>query len=367
MLDHHGHDAPCLLAVSGGPDSTALMHVAAAGAGGSYHVATVDHGLRPESSSEAEAVARAASGLGLVHHTLPWTGERPTSGLQAAARAARYRLLAACAGKIGARLILTAHTRDDQAETVLMRLIAGSGLEGLAGMSAMRSLGPGLRLGRPFLGIPKADLVAWCDARGIGYLRDPSNADPRFARSRLRRMMPILAAEGLGTARLARLAERATRDEAALKQAARAALDTVRHVGPGPALHIDGRALVALPEAVVLRLVDLALGDAGGEPVRRLERLERLVLTGLLPALREGRPLRRTLRGLVVAVRADGLVSLRPELPRRSDRPAHQPCREAGAAGGPELLGKGRGAAYIDEACAAGSPTSGEGPARSKD
>ena len=187
---------PVLLAVSGGPDSSALMQAAAA-LGGAVQVATVDHGLRPGSGAEADAVGRAAARLGLPHATLRWAGSKPGRGLQEAARTARYALLCAHAEAIGAGLVLTGHTRDDQAETVLMRLAAGSGTAGLAGMRAERVLAPGIVLGRPFLHLPKAILTAWCEARGIPYLRDPSNADLRFARGRLRATWPALEREGL--------------------------------------------------------------------------------------------------------------------------------------------------------------------------
>ncbi len=275
-----------LLAVSGGPDSSALMHAAAA-LGARAGVATVDHGLRPEARPEAEGVAAAARALGLPHAILSWAGPKPAAGLQEAARAARYDLLAAEARRIGAGLVLTGHTRDDQAETVLMRLAAGSGPAGLAGMRAERVLAPGITLGRPFLALPKAALIAWCAARGIPYLRDPSNADPRFARGRLRGAWPILEREGLTPARLARLAERAARDEAALRIAAEQALDAARLPTEGATLRLDGTRLAALPEAIALRCLDRALTEAGAAP-RRLERLEALVLESLLPALRAG-------------------------------------------------------------------------------
>jgi tRNA(Ile)-lysidine synthase len=326
-----------LLAVSGGPDSTALMQAAAALAPPvPLSVATVDHGLRPEAATEATSVGRAANSLGLSHAVLAWRGDKPATGLQAAARSARYRLLAEHAATIGADLLLTAHTRDDQAETVLMRLAAGSALAGLAGMAAERPVGPGLRLGRPFLGLDKAILVGWCEARNIPVLRDPSNRDGRFARARLRAAADVLAAEGLTTARLARLAERAARDEAALRQAAETALEAAR-LPPGKADQFDGRALAALPEAVALRCIDRAIVLAGGSPFR-LERLETLVLEFLLPALRRGETMRRTLAGLVIAVDAGGIVGLAPAPPRKNAGPA------APATG---LLGKEDPPAYI--------------------
>ncbi len=245
--------------------------------------------------------------------------------------------------------MLTGHTRDDQAETVLMRLAAGSGTAGLAGMRAERVLAPGIVLGRPFLHLPKAILTAWCEARGIPYLRDPSNADPRFARGRLRAAWPALEREGLTPARLARLAERAARDEAALAAAAEHALEAALLPGPGRGggLRLDGGALAALPDAVALRCVDRALARAGAAP-RRLERLEALVIESLLPALRTGRPIRRTLAGMLVATDAAARVSFAPAPPRR------QPADARLAAGGRRLLGKAGPPAYIGEVCTDG-------------
>ncbi|MDP4003884.1 tRNA lysidine(34) synthetase TilS [Methylobacterium sp. NEAU K] len=343
-----------LLAVSGGPDSTALMHAAAAvgaapGASAqvAIQVATVDHGLRPASAAEAEGVARAARALRLPHAVLSWAGPKPGTGLQDAARAARYALLAAHAEKIGAGLVLTGHTLDDQAETVLMRLAAGSGPAGLAGMRVERPLAPGIALGRPFLNLPKAALVAWCEARGILHLRDPANADPRFARARLRAAWPVLEREGLSPQRLARLAERAARDDAALRIAAEQALDAALLPG-GPPLRLDGAALAALPEAVALRCLDGALTRAGAGP-RRLERLEALILGTLLPALRRREASRRTLAGFLVASDAAGIISLAPAPPRRQ-----KAADAALAAGGLDLLGKGEPPAYIGEVCTDG-------------
>jgi tRNA(Ile)-lysidine synthase len=336
-----------LLAVSGGPDSSALMHAAAA-LGAIVRVATVDHGLRPDSRAEAEEVGRSAQALGLPHTILAWTGAKPGTGLQEAARAARYRLLAAHAAATGVARILTGHTQDDQAETVLLRLAAGSGPAGLAGMRAERALAPGILLGRPFLHLPKATLVAWCEARGIATVRDPSNADPRFARGRLRDAWPALAREGLTPARLARLAERAARDEAALGQAAERALAAalLPEAGRGT-FRLDGGVLAGLPEAVALRCVDRALSRAGAAP-RRLERLEALVLESLLPALRRRAPVRRTLAGILVASDARGRVTLAPAPPRRRPQDASL------AAGDSRLLGKGGPPAYIGPVCTDG-------------
>jgi len=167
-----------ILAVSGGPDSTALMVLAARLRASCEHPAklvavTVDHRLRPESRREAAAVKRLARSLGIEHRTLRWMGRKPTTGLQQAARNARYRLLAEAARRAGARHVLTAHTLDDQAETVLFRLARGSGVSGLAGMGLIAPVpvreGRGGSLVRPLLRIPKARLIAMLKAAKVPY------------------------------------------------------------------------------------------------------------------------------------------------------------------------------------------------------
>ncbi|MBD8906604.1 tRNA lysidine(34) synthetase TilS [Methylorubrum zatmanii] len=317
-------DATALLAVSGGPDSTALMHVAVrAGTGAHLRVATIDHGLRPGSAGEARAVGHLAGEMGLTHAILAWESPRSGSRIQETARDARYRLLTDHAASLGADLVLTAHTLDDQAETVLMRLMAGSGPAGLAGMRHERPLAPGIRLARPFLAVPKADLVAYCEAHRLPFVRDPSNTDERFARARLRRLLPLLAAEGLSAARLGRLAERVGRDEAALEQHSAAVLAQVADTVDGGLL-LDGDRLRQEPPAIVLRVLDAAI-DAVAPACpqvapRRLERLENLVIEALLPALAEGRALRRTLRGVLVEADRTRKLRLGAAPPRRRER-----------------------------------------------
>ena len=157
--------APAIvLAVSGGPDSIALMWLAARWRralkrGPRLIAVTVDHGLRPEAAREAREVKRLARTLELPHRTLRWTGTKPKTGLPAAAREARYRLLAQAARASGATHILTAHTRDDQAETLLMRMLRGSGIAGLAAMARETDRG-GVRLARPLLDVSKSQLIA---------------------------------------------------------------------------------------------------------------------------------------------------------------------------------------------------------------
>ena len=174
--------------VSGGPDSLALMILAdrwARARGGIAWGLIVDHRLRPESAAEAATVAGWLAARGIPHAVLMWDGPKPATGIQEAARAARYRLLAEWCVAQGCLHLLTAHHRDDQIETYLIRRRAKSGPDGLAGMAALREL-PGLRLVRSLLAVPKVRLVAFLEAEGQPYVTDPSNRNPAFERARLR-------------------------------------------------------------------------------------------------------------------------------------------------------------------------------------
>jgi tRNA(Ile)-lysidine synthase len=215
--------APAMaVAVSGGPDSMALLRLAAdiaAEQGTRVYALTVDHGLRADAAAEAAWVAAQVAGWpGVEHHVLT----RPAPAADAArvmesAREDRYALMAEWCRARGIRHLLTAHHRDDQAETFLFRLAKGSGLDGLAGMRGVSDYDDALTLVRPLLAVGKAELVAVCDARGVPYVRDPSNVNMKFARSRLRAAMDILAAEGLTAKRLAVTALRFGRARAALE------------------------------------------------------------------------------------------------------------------------------------------------------
>ena len=208
-----------LIAVSGGPDSTALLLMATEWAKrrGKTRIeaATVDHGLRAESADEAKAAAALCAQLGVGHRVLQWKGAKPTSRLQERAREARYRLLVDHAKAIGADALMTAHHADDQAETVLFRLLRGSGVAGLRGMDVLTSRDD-MTIARPLMGLKKRDLLAFANARGASFIDDPSNTDPRFARTRLRTLLVRLGEEGLDAEALDRLARRARETEEAL-------------------------------------------------------------------------------------------------------------------------------------------------------
>lgn len=195
-----------IVAVSGGPDSMALLRLAAreAETGGRRILAvTVDHGLRAASRAEAEEVGRWCGAVRIEHRILAWTGDKPAAGLQAAARSARYRLLAELAAAENFEAILTGHTADDQAETVFMRLARGAGPAGLAGMPAagLIAAGPGeaSALLRPLLEFSRARIFATLGAFGQDFIADPSNDDPGFERVRTRAVLAALAEQDILT------------------------------------------------------------------------------------------------------------------------------------------------------------------------
>ncbi|GEC55550.1 tRNA(Ile)-lysidine synthase [Bradyrhizobium japonicum] len=315
-----------LLAVSGGPDSVALMWLAArwrrALAQGPRLVAvTVDHGLRPEAAREARDVKRLARSLDLPHHTLRWTGPKPGTGVPAAARAARYRLLAQAARKHGATHILTAHTRDDQAETLLMRMLRGSGVAGLSAM-ARETERDGVLLTRPLLDVSKAQLIATLKKARIGFADDPTNRDRSFTRPRLRALMPMLAAEGGDTRNLARLAARIARANAALELLVDGAehylaLKSEDNSGAG----FDAALFAVMPEEIRVRLLKRAIDRVGHEGPAELGKVETLLaamdeaLVGTL-GQRESK-LKQTLAGAVISVAA-GRIRIGPAPPRRA-------------------------------------------------
>ena len=321
-------DEPALvIAVSGGPDSTALMALMARWRGrlrrGPDLVAvTIDHGLRPESAREARAVKRLAKRLGVTHRTLRWLGAKPTTGLQERARDARYRLLGEAARRAGARCVLTGHTRDDQAETVMIRLARGSGLTGLAAMAAVTPVA-GFFLVRPLLAVDKARLIATLHARAIPFAEDPSNRDPRFTRVRMRALMPALAAEGLQPRRLALLAHRLRRADTALEaMVSEAGMRLCGGAWPADGPVAFDRALFAqLPEELALRLLGRAIAQTGDEGAVELAKLEALSAALKAGLAAPGTRLKRTLAGALVTLGDAVTVARAPARRYRGSRP----------------------------------------------
>ena len=327
-----------VLAVSGGPDSVALMWMMARWRkaltrGPRLIAVTVDHGLRAEAAREARDVKALAHSLNVEHRTMRWTGAKPKTGVPAAARAARYQLLAQAARAVGATHILTAHTRDDQAETLLMRLCRGSGIAGLAAM-ARESERDGVTLARPLLHVAKSQLVATLKRAKVAFADDPTNRDTAFTRPRMRTLVPLLAAEGGDARSLARLATRLARANAAVEvlvdgaerylalTGAAAPASNANAVG---ARVFDAKAFAVVPEEVRLRLLARAVNRFGHEGPAELGKVEAL-LTVLDRSIagRAGKGsgkarkirLKQTLAGALVSV-ADGRIRIEPAPARR--------------------------------------------------
>lgn len=248
------------LAVSGGPDSLALLLLAAAALPGAAEAATVDHGLRAENAAEAAMVARVCTELGVPHRTLPV--QVPPGNVQAEARQARYAALAGWAAERGLTALVTAHHADDQAETLLLRLNRASGVAGLAGTRAVgRVPGADLPLLRPLLGWRKAELAALVDEAGLEAAQDPSNADDRFDRARLRKA--LATADWLDVPAIAESAAHLADADAALDWAARREwTEAVSAEGLG--LTYRPRA----PRAIALRVLTRIVMQLDGEEPR---------------------------------------------------------------------------------------------------
>ena len=308
-LEGTGHAG---LAVSGGADSLALMYLAHGwGRQRGTHrprlsVLTIDHGLRAESAGEAAWVEEQAEALGLPCVILRWRCENRTSAIQENAREARYALMAEWAHANALDALVSAHHLDDQAETVLMRLGRGSGVDGLAAMPALRTCA-GVPLHRPFLDVPKARLVATLQNLGHEWLEDPSNEDTRFERVRIRRAMEQLADIGISTQALARTARRLRRARDALDQMAGRFLSDHAKLEDAGYCRIAMAALHAAPDDIVLRALARAIEGVGGSPSRlRMSRLE-----ALLEALRRGEHTAVTLGGCRIVPQEDELLFLR--------------------------------------------------------
>ena len=309
-----------ILAVSGGADSIALMHLASRWA--QQHkprtkllVATVDHALREASRSEADWVCREARGLGLDHETLTWDDDKPSTGIQDAAREARYRLLAAharsCAAS-GPVAIVTAHTEDDQAETLLMRLARGSGLDGLTAMSEQRALDEQCVLLRPLLVVSGARLRATLREAKLKWLEDPSNDADRFERVRLRKARAAFAGVGLTNDKIALSARRLARVQAALDAGVRTLQEvTSLDLHGGAFASFDHAAWLAAPEELRLRLLARLITSYG----EKTEALRLMQLEALADRLTDGGFEGATLRGTAVS-RHGSIVRVFRELGR---------------------------------------------------
>jgi tRNA(Ile)-lysidine synthase len=208
------------LAVSGGSDSMALLRLAAQWSKNSVKISvlTVDHGLRPEAAAEARQVEEWCAALSLDHQILRWEGAKPKTGLQAKARAARYDLMRAWCVANGASFLVTGHTMDDQAETVLMRQARTDTAESLAGIWETANWN-GVKLLRPLLGQQRAELRAYLKGIGQPWLDDPSNEDVKFERVRVRQALAHETRPDQRKMELAEIADKAGREARGLASA----------------------------------------------------------------------------------------------------------------------------------------------------
>ena len=318
-----------VVALSGGGDSTALLfllkdHLDRKALRAPLLAVTVDHALRAGSASEARDVARLCAAHGIAHRTMAWTGPKPATGVAAAAREARYRLLSVAAKEAGVDRIVTAHTADDQAETVLMRqarteIRAARQDRGLAGMAPATLYDWRTWIVRPLLGVRRADLRAFLRGRGVNWIEDPTNVNEAFERPRIR-----AALRGQAPGRLAAVLAVASRAAAKREAVSRRAARLVTAFASRPAaglIRLDPAFADTDREAAVISLRAL-LATVGGTAflpdeartaalfdrigsARFCATLSRTVVDGR----RAGIFLHRERRGLPAAAKAaDGMV-----------------------------------------------------------
>lgn len=278
---------PWALAVSGGSDSIALMILSAAWARAYDRpqpiVLTVDHGLRAAAAEEAQQVTEWATAHGLRSQILRWTNSKSERNVQSTAREARFRLLGCYCLDHKIRSLALAHTQDDQAETVLLRLARGSGVDGLSSMRAVGTLPltdpqfAAIRLLRPLLSITRGTLRATLEIAGQQWLEDPSNEDPRFARVRMRKAIALLSKEAINPARLAKTAALMDRARLALDHGALALRQRIVRFDNSGYAELNAAPLLDAPTELGLRVLADVLQNVGGSAYRpRLSRLERL-------------------------------------------------------------------------------------------
>jgi tRNA(Ile)-lysidine synthase len=290
-------------------------------------VLTVDHGLQRDATANARKVLRWARALGLKAHMLAWEGVKPKANIEAEARRARYNLLGDWCRKHGIATLYVGHTRDDVAETFLLRLARGSGLDGLSAMRAVAGYPvPGfeeLGLVRPLIDFERDVLRAHLSARKQEWIDDPMNADPRFSRVRIREAMASLEAAGLTASRIADAATHLGRAREALDVATAAVLNRACRK-EGDAVLVESTSILSAPREVGLRALARILMGVSGQAYRpRFERLEGLFNAMANDALGAG----RTLHGCRIAPAPSSLaffgsdtLMIAPEKPRKTGK-----------------------------------------------
>jgi len=319
--------SPIAIAVSGGPDSMALALCMARWLGrrkSNAHAFVVDHGLRVNATAEAEQTKKALVTLGIKAEILRWDHPPIVSKLHEVARKARYRLLIEACQKRGINALLLAHQREDQAETILMRLAKGSGVDGLAGMKTETCI-EDVRILRPLLDMPKERLIATCRAADVPYVSDPSNAAEKFARGRLRRVMPLLAEEGLTIERLLDLGARARGAKDALDHASSMLVRVATKRDDAGTIRLDLEYLRTAPREIGRRALATCLQAVHAEDYPPAYD----ALSRLLEALRVDRPMPTcTLHGCLV-VQGKRHAAIMREYAGITEMPALRPGKSA--------------------------------------
>lgn len=313
---------PVLVAVSGGSDSLALLFLANAWArqcGALLQAVTIDHGLRPEAAAEAAFVAGVCAGLDIDHVTLAWEGVKPSFGIQEAARHSRYSLMENFAHEIGAEVILTGHTADDQAETVLMRSLRAGGEgdgRGLAGMARRTLLYGGKTIIRPLLDCSRDQLRGYLSSMAQGWIEDPSNLDESFERVRLRK---LLTDNGQLRERTLRFAEVCGRLRRLQAEAVADLLKASCRILPGPVISLTLSRETIAKGPVLAQALQVLIAMAGGGlhlvPRRRMADVIELA-TASVPrktGMKASRGFRRrmTIGGAVIERNKDSLILYR--------------------------------------------------------
>ncbi len=297
------------IAISGGADSMALAWLAhrwAASRHITLYALTVDHGIRPEAAKEARQVGQWMAEWELEHHILTHQQTLDTANLQAQARDVRYGMMANWCHQHGVEHLLLAHHEDDQAETFLIRLGRGSGVDGLAAMQP-HSQHYGLTLLRPLLRTAKAQLIATLESMGQPWLEDPSNQNPAFTRTHMRQLLEPLAEAGITPSKLADTAERMARAQSFLEDTAHAAFASLLAPVDSATLHLNRTGFAALHPEIAHRVLALALQSLTGEAYR--PRFEKLTL--LYDALVDlKKPVKRTLAHCQFTSHMDGRVEI---------------------------------------------------------
>jgi tRNA(Ile)-lysidine synthase len=285
------------VAVSGGPDSMACAYVLykwCCAHKKTLHAITVDHGLRSEAAQEAEKVAKQVMGWMqdgaqqfnaiIIHEILQWTGYKPETKVMEKARQARYALIADYCKTHNIKTLFVGHHQDDQAETFLIRLAKGSGLDGLAGMEDLRNydegLEGGLKIARPFLAVRKQEMVKYCEYHKIDIVQDSSNENVNYLRPRLRGSMQILHQEGLTVDRLSSLTRRLSRAKQALEIISQQAYEKALIKKTKQDALLDFEILKQHPEEISFRVLGQVVQNLRSQDLSaynvRMEKLENL-------------------------------------------------------------------------------------------